>query len=104
MPQLCNWVELFQCAGLEMVVWVVEWGCIFEMDVDGVVIGRVVEANEWEESCTGASTPDEMHSIEAMAEHKSETNEQLEEDGIEEDTTKERVWTRKDEQRDPKKA
>ena len=42
MPQLCNWVELFQCAGLEMVVWVVEWGCIFEMDVDGVVVGQVV--------------------------------------------------------------
>ena len=42
MPQLCNWVELFQCAGLEMVVWVVKWGCIFEMDVDGVVVGQVV--------------------------------------------------------------
>ena len=56
-----------------MVVRVVEWGCIFEMDVDGFV----VEANEREESCTGASTPDEVHSTKAMAEHKRETNEQL---------------------------
>ena len=29
--------------GLEMVVQVVEWECIFEMDVDGVVV--VVEVN-----------------------------------------------------------
>jgi len=28
--------------GLEMVVQVVQWGCIFEMDVDGVVVGQVV--------------------------------------------------------------
>jgi len=60
-----------------MVVWVVEWGCIFEMEVDGVMVGQVVEENEQEESCIGASTPDDMHSTEAMAEHKSETNEQL---------------------------
>jgi len=37
----------------------------------------VVEANEWEESCTGASTLDEVHSTEAMAKHKSEMNEKL---------------------------
>jgi len=82
-----------------MVVWVVEWGCIFEMDVDGVVVvvGQVVEANERDESCTGASTPDEVHSTKVVAEHKSEMNEQLEKHGIEEDTTKEGVWTRKDE-------
>ena len=43
MPQPCNWVELFQCAGLEMEVRVVEWGCIFEMDVDGVVVGEAFE-------------------------------------------------------------
>ena len=48
--------------GLEMVVQVVEWGYIFEMDVDGIVVGKVVEAKEREESCTGASTPDEVHS------------------------------------------
>jgi len=82
---------------LETMVRVVEWGCIFEMDVDGVVVGQVVEAKEWEESCTGASTPDEVHSTESVAEHKSEMNEQLEKHGIEEDTTKEGVWTRKDE-------
>jgi len=60
-----------------MVVRVVEWGCIFEMDVDGVVVGQVVEVKERDESCTGASTSDEVHSTEAVAEHKNETNEQL---------------------------
>jgi len=60
-----------------MVVRVVEWGCIFEMDVDGFVIAQVVEANEQEESCTGSSTPNEVHSTKAEAEHKSEMNEQL---------------------------
>ena len=63
-----------------------------------------MEAKEWEESCTGTSTPDEVHSTEVVVEHKSETNEQQEEPGIEEDTTKEEVWTRKDEQGGPKKA
>ena len=38
---------------------------------------QVVEETKWDESCTGASTPDKVHSTEAMAEHKSETNEQL---------------------------
>ena len=58
-----------------------------------VVVEHVVEAKEWEESCIGASTPDEVHSTKAVAENKSEMNEQLEEPGIEEDTTKEGVWT-----------
>ena len=75
MPQHYNWVELLQCVGLEMVIWVVEWGCIFEMDVNGVVIGQVVEAKEWEESCIGASTPDEVHSSEAVAERRDEMDE-----------------------------
>jgi len=44
-PQHCKWVELLQCVGLEMVVQVVEWECIFEMDVDGVVVVVVVEVN-----------------------------------------------------------
>ena len=55
-----------------------------------------MEENEWDESGTGASTPDKVHSTEAVAEHKSEMNQQLEKHGIEEDTTKEGVWTRKD--------
>jgi len=80
-----------------MVVRVVEWGCIFEMDVDGVVNGQAAEVKQQEESCTVASTPGEVHSTEAVAEHKSETNEQLEKNCIEGDTTKEGVWTRKDE-------
>ena len=63
-----------------------------------------MEAKEWEESCTGASTPDEVHSTEVVAKHKSEMNEQLAEPSIQEDTTKEGVWTRKDEQGDPNKA
>ena len=45
MPQHCNWVELLQCAGLEIMVQVVEWGCIFEMNVDGVVVEQVVPHN-----------------------------------------------------------
>ena len=36
-PQHCKWVEILQCVGLEMVGQVVEWECIFEMDVDGVI-------------------------------------------------------------------
>ena len=42
-PQNCKWAELLQCVGLGMVVKVVEWECIFEMDVDGVMV--VVEVN-----------------------------------------------------------
>ena len=44
------------------------------MDVDGVVVGRVVEAEEQEEGCIGASTPDEMHSTEVAAKHRVEMN------------------------------
>ena len=44
-----------------------------------VVDKQAVEENEREECCTGASTPDEVYSNEAVAKHKSETNEQLEE-------------------------
>lgn len=73
MPQLCACVELLQCVGLEMVVRVVEWGCMIAMVVDE----QVVEENERDESSTGASTPDKVHSTEVVAEHKSETNEQL---------------------------
>ena len=69
-----------------------------------VAIEQVVEAKEWEESCNRASTPDEVHSTEAVAEHKSETNEQLVGQNMEMDPTKDGVWTRKDEQGDPKKA
>ena len=63
-----------------------------------------MEAKEREESYNGASTPDEVHSTEVVAEHKDETNEQLEEPGIEEDMIEEGVWTRKDEQGVPKKV
>ena len=42
-----------------------------------VVDEQVVEENERDESCTGASTPDKVHSTAAMAEHKSEMNEQM---------------------------
>ena len=45
-----------------------------------------------------------MHSTEVVVEHKTEINEHLVEHGIEMGMTKERVWTRKDEQGDPKKA
>ena len=39
-----------------------------------VVVGQVVEAEELEESCIGASTPDEMHSTEVVVEHRIEMN------------------------------
>ena len=32
-PQHCKWVEILHGVGLEMVVQVVEWGWIYEMDV-----------------------------------------------------------------------
>ena len=38
------------------------------------MVGQVVEEKEWEESCSRASTPNEMHSIEAVVEHRIEMN------------------------------
>ena len=37
-PQHCKWVESLHCLGLEIVVHIVEWEWIFEMDVVGVVV------------------------------------------------------------------
>ena len=39
-----------------------------------VVVGKVVEVEEQEESCIGASTPNEVHSTEVAAKHKIEMN------------------------------
>jgi len=39
-----------------------------------VVVGQVVETKEWEESCNGASTLDEVHSTEVVAECRIEMN------------------------------
>ena len=39
-----------------------------------VKVGYVVEAKEQEESCIGASTPDEMHSTKVATEHRIEMN------------------------------
>ena len=69
-----------------------------------VAVEQVVEEREWDECCIGASTPDEVHSTKVVAKHRGEIDELLVEHDIEEDTTKEGVWTRKDEQGDPKKA
>jgi len=69
-----------------------------------VAVEQVLDAKEQEESFTGASTPDEMHSTEVMAEYRSRMNERLVGHDIEMDMTKEEVWTRKDEQGDPKKV
>ena len=38
LPQRCKLTELLHYVGLEMVVQVIEWEWIFEMDVVGVVI------------------------------------------------------------------
>ena len=69
-----------------------------------VVVEQVVEAKEWEESYTGASTPDEFHSTEFVAEHRIEMNERLVGHDTEMDRTKEEVWTMKDEYEGPKKV
>ena len=91
MPQHCNWVELLQCAGLEMVVphyilagpvcysglgsvKQVFGVALVEQEVM-VVVEQVVEAKVREEICTGASTPDEVHSTEVVAEHRGEMDE-----------------------------
>jgi len=37
----------------------------------------VVKAKELEESCTGASTPNEVHSTKVVAKHRGEMDEQL---------------------------
>jgi len=39
-----------------------------------VVVGYVVEVEEREESCSGASTPDEMHSTKVATEHRIKMN------------------------------
>lgn len=39
-----------------------------------VVVEQVVEAKDREESCIWASTADEMHSTEVVADHRSEMN------------------------------
>ena len=35
-----------------------------------VLVGQVVKVKEWEESCIGASSPDEMHSTEVGVDHR----------------------------------
>ena len=42
-----------------------------------VVVEQVVEEKEWEECCTGATTLDEVHSTEPVAERRGEMDEQL---------------------------
>ena len=56
-----------------------------------------MEEKEQEESYIGASTLDEVHSTEVVIEHENDMSEQQVEYGIEVDTTKKGVWTRKDE-------
>ena len=69
-----------------------------------VVVKQVVEAKEREESCTGASAPDELHSIKVVVEHRIEMNGRLVGHDTEMDRTKGEVWTKKDEQEGPKKV
>lgn len=80
------------------------FGVVLEEQEVVVVVELVVEAEWREESCIGASTLVEVHFIEVVAGHVSETNEQWVEYGIEMDKTTEEVWTRKDDQGDTKKA
>lgn len=48
-PPHCRWVDLFYCLGLKVVVHVVEWEWIFEMDVvEFVVVVEVDDINRIE--------------------------------------------------------
>jgi len=51
-----------------------EFGVAFVEHEEMVVVEQVVEAKEWEEICTGASTPKEMHSSKVVAENRVEMN------------------------------
>ena len=37
-PQHCKWADIIHGVGLKMVVWVVEGGCIYDMDVIEAVV------------------------------------------------------------------
>jgi len=63
-------VEPVCCLGLgsvgqEFGVSLVEYGAM-------ILVEQVVEAKEWEESCTRASTHDEMHSTEVVVGNNTE--------------------------------
>ena len=51
------------------------FGVVFKGQEVMVVVEQVMEAKEWEESCIGASTPDEVHSTEVVVGRENETNE-----------------------------
>lgn len=91
----CILVEPIFCLGSGLVEQ--EFGVALVEQEAMVVVEQVVEAKEQEESFTGASTPNEMHSTEVVVEYRSGMNEWLVGYDIEMDRTKEEVWTRKDE-------
>ena len=45
-PQYCKWAEILHGVGLEMVVRVVEWWWIYEMDVIEVVVVLEVDGRD----------------------------------------------------------
>ena len=61
------------------------------------MVEQMVDVKEQEESCTRASTPNEMHFTEVVAEHRIEMHEQLVGHDIEMGRTKDVAWSRKDE-------
>ena len=63
-------VEPVCCSGLNLVGQA--FGVSLVEQKVTVVVGQVVEAEDWEESCTGTSTPDEMHSTEVTTKHRIE--------------------------------
>ena len=65
-------IEPFYCSGLDL-AGQASGVALVEQELM-VVVGQAVEAKEREESFIGASTPDEMHSIEAKVEHRIEMN------------------------------
>ena len=65
-------VEPICCSGLDLVGQASEVALVKQKL--SIVVGKVVEAEEREESCIGASTRDEMHSTEVAAKHRIEMN------------------------------
>ena len=51
------------------------FGVVLEEQEVLFVVEPVVEAKWWEECCTGASTPTEVHSTEVVAGHVNDMNE-----------------------------
>ena len=64
--------ELVYCSGSDLAGQ--SFGVALVEQKVTIAVGQVVEAKEREESCIGASTPDEVQCTEAVAEQRIEMN------------------------------